>query len=75
MTRDELEVAADLTARLCRVEIDGQVAHDRDCAPELFARLLLAINNARAMTYDWPLDECGNPVPPPMPENARNEAK
>jgi hypothetical protein len=42
LTEQALNVIADMTARMCELRVDGQVAHDRDAAPGLFRALLEA---------------------------------
>jgi hypothetical protein len=42
ITIEELREIADMTVRLCEIEVDGQVAHSTDKAPELFGGLLRA---------------------------------
>ena len=42
ITIEELREIADMTVRLCEIELDGQMAHSTDKAPALFAGLLRA---------------------------------
>jgi hypothetical protein len=63
ITIEELREIADMTVRLCEIDIDGQMAHSTDKAPEVFGGLLRAYIGETAQEWvDGWAEASGPPV-------------